>query len=129
MRLPFRRPAEPVEPPLSKDQIIADLSRQLACTRDDLADAHNIIVYQNARMRDMAGQILGSQAIIARYQKVAETWTGVSDALTMSTVDPAESVVPHECRHATTKHGQWGCWEPGCCCTIPRHMLDKAAAS
>jgi len=58
-------------------QLFAELHK----LRGYLADADATIAYQHGRMRDMAAQILGSQATIARYQKVAETWTAVDGAL------------------------------------------------
>lgn len=129
MRFSFRRPAAPASPALpSKDQVIADLSKENVRLRGELTTANNIVVYQNMRMREMAAEILGSQATIARYQTVAETWTAVDRALAQPDKPSDEGVIPHECRHATVKHGQWGCWAPGCDCTIPRHMLDKAVA-
>lgn len=77
------------------------LRAALAEAEDNLAVADGIIAYQQARMREMAAQILAGQP------------------------PTADGVQPHECPHPTVGHGQWGCTVDGCECAIPRHLLDK----
>lgn len=139
MKLSFRRPAEPPPGP-SQDQIIANLSRTNALLRTDMADLRDqradlvaLLAYQNGRMRDMAAQILGSQAVVGRFLAAIE-WMLVDRGVelppvpgSVSTVDDP-AVLPHECLHLTVDHGQWGCTVGACECSRPRHMLDKEMA-
>jgi hypothetical protein len=138
VKLSFRRPTEPAGP--SQDQIIADLSHDKAALRAELdkvrgylADADATISWQHQRMRDMAKQILGSQAVVARFLKATE-WMLVDRGVqlppapgTVSTVDDP-AVMPHECLHLTVDHGQWGCTVGSCECSRPRHALDRVGA-
>ena len=138
MKLSFRRPAE--QPGPSQDRIIAELSRDKAVLRaevdqlrDQRGDLLSLVAYQHGRMRDMAAQILGSQATVARFLAATE-WMLVDRGVqlppapgSVSTVDDP-AVVPHECLHLTVDHGQWGCTVGACECSRPRHMLDKENA-
>lgn len=135
MKLSFRRPAEPA--PLDKDALISQLSHDKAAlrteldqVRDELAEANRLVAYQRGRMKDMAAQVLGSQATVARYAAVTEMF--LSDRGVKlpppgaSSVGDVASVVPHECWHPTAEHGYMGCVVGNCKCVVPRHVLDKA---
>lgn len=135
MRLAFRRPATPPGP--TPAQRIADLQLRNAELRAqlDAARSHEqnllaTVAYQNGRMREMASQILGSQVVIARYQKVAETWTAVDAALGTNVPSPPCAVCPH----ARAQHDGWGCtvMYPGaqpCRCQVALTHFDKAKAA
>lgn len=143
MKLAFRRPAPPPAGP-SKDQQIADLSRQLADARTEQARQRQLLSYQRDRMKEQAVENLGLWAdrthlgsLVARLSAALESLIVVPSDTVLAplaiTVGPASPQCAG-CPHTRAQHDGWGCTVvyPGtlpCRCQVALTHFDKAKAA